>query len=270
MFATATATPDVEGNLRALLRNPFVSKGTINRPNIELRVEEWSKSGSDPFKPFARRVSEIIVDEPCIIYTDFIQDEGPILSAICDLDISAVGYYGEMENRLKSEAHLKWKSGQVQVIVATKAFGMGIDRADVRHIVRNGVPESISSWAQELGRAGRDGLPATATILYNYNEDVQNAKSWIKNHLHNPPVRDGILTEFSQVWRYIYADNAGHCRRKVLLSLFGEEESEAMSDGTCDVCELNISCSLECKAELVKLLKALETLGGIGEVKLAE
>ena len=111
IFATATATSDVEGNLRALLRNPFVSKGTINRPNIELRVEEWSKSGSDPFKPFARRSSEIIVNEPCIIYTDFIQDAGPILSAIRDLDISAIGYYGEMGNRLKSEAHLKWKSG---------------------------------------------------------------------------------------------------------------------------------------------------------------
>ena len=65
IFATATATPDVEGNL---MRNPFVSKGSINRPNIELRVEEWSKSGSDPFKPFARRVSEIIVDEPCMYH----------------------------------------------------------------------------------------------------------------------------------------------------------------------------------------------------------
>ena len=152
------------------------------------------------------------------------------------------------------------------MIVATKAFGMGIDRANVRHIVRNGVPESISSWAQELGRAGRDGLPATATILYS-SEDVQNAKSWIKNHLHNPPVRDGILSEFSTVWRYIYADNAGKYRRRVLLNLFGENETEAKADGVCcDVCELNISCSLE----LAKLLKALETLGGIGEVKLAE
>ena len=270
MFATATATPDMEDKLKSLLRNPFVSKGSINRPNIVLRVEEWTKSSDDPFKTFAKRVSEIINNEPCIIYTDFIQDVRPILSAIRDIDISAVGYYGEMENRLKSEAHSKWKNGQVQVIVATKEFGMGIDWADVRHIVRNGVPESITSWALELVRAGRDGMQATATILYN-SEDVQNAKSWIKNHLHNPLVRDKTLTEFSNVWRYIYAESAGKCRRKVLLKLFGENEAEARSDVTCcDVCEQNVSCSLECKSELAKLLKALETLGGIGEVKLAE
>ena len=65
---------------------------------------------------------------------NFIQDVGPILSAIRDLDISAVGYYGEMENRLKSEADLIWKNGQVQTIVTTKAFGMGIDRANIHHI----------------------------------------------------------------------------------------------------------------------------------------
>lgn len=92
----------------------------------------------------------------------------------------------------------------------------------------------ISSWTQELGRVGKDRLPATATILYK-NEDVQNAKSWIKNHLHNPPVRDGILIEFSKVWRYV-------------ASLI----------------------SFKCKSELAKLLKALETFGGIREVTLAE
>ena len=143
MFAMATATPDIEEKLIALLRNSFISKGTINHPNIMLQLEEWSKSVADPFKQFAKRVSEIIGNDPCIIYSDFIQDVGPILSAIRDLDISAVGYYGEMESRLKCEAHLKWKNGQVQVIVATKAFGMGIDRAGVHHIIKNGVPESI-------------------------------------------------------------------------------------------------------------------------------
>ena len=101
IFATATATPNIEEKLRALLRDPLVSKGTINRPNIEIQVEEWSKSANDPFQPFANRVSEIIGSNPCIVYTDFIQDVGPILSAVRDLDISAVGYYGEMEINLK-------------------------------------------------------------------------------------------------------------------------------------------------------------------------
>ena len=87
-----------------------------------------------------------------------------------------MGNYGEMDVRAKSESYAKWRSGTAQLMVATKAFGMGINRKDVRHIIRNGVPESICSWAQELGRGGRDGLPATATILYSM-EDLGNAKA---------------------------------------------------------------------------------------------
>ena len=69
---------------------------------------------------------------------------------------------------------------------------MGINKRDVRHIVRNGVPESISSWAQELGRTGRDGLPSTATKLYT-REDIGNAKAWIKDHLSSNDIRDHIV-----------------------------------------------------------------------------
>lgn len=119
VLVTATATPSIEERLRALLRNPFIS-------NIELQVEEWFKSAADPFQPFTKRVSVIIGDDPCIIYTDFNHDVGPMLSAIRDLEISAVGYYGEMENKSKSESHQKWKNGEAQVIVATKLLVWGL------------------------------------------------------------------------------------------------------------------------------------------------
>ena len=66
---------------------------------------------------------------------------------------------------------------------------MGINKRDVRHIVRNGVPESIISWAQELGRAGRDGLPSTTTILLT-REDIGHAKAWIKDHLRSNDIKD--------------------------------------------------------------------------------
>lgn len=78
--------------------------------------------------------------------------------------MEAVGFHGEMDAPSRRESYMKWKSGQVHTIVATKAFGMGIDKPDTRHVIRNGVPESLLSWAQELGRAGRDGNPACAII----------------------------------------------------------------------------------------------------------
>ena len=67
-------------------------------------------------------------------------------------------------------------------MVATKAFGMGIDKSNIRHVIRNGVPESVISWAQEFGRAGRDGLHSTATILYR-KSDVRHADSWVWNNV---------------------------------------------------------------------------------------
>ena len=75
-----------------------------------------------------------------------------------------MGYYGEMDTTSKHEAHSYWR-GYLQAIVATKAFGMGINKPDIRYIIRHGVPESLSSWLQELGRVGRDGNPAQAYIL---------------------------------------------------------------------------------------------------------
>ena len=78
---------------------------------------------------------------------------GPIVLALRDRDIQAIGYYGKMKELEKREAYFKWKNGEIQVIVATRAFGLGINKPDVRFVIRNGLPPSIiSAWAQEFGR----------------------------------------------------------------------------------------------------------------------
>ena len=271
MLLTATAPPQLETNLRGMLHNPVISKGSINRPNIELRAEECPKSQEHPYQQFAKRVKEIVGRESGIIYTDFVNDVGPILSAVSNLGFEAVGYYGEMDVRSKTESYTKWRSGAAQLIVATKAFGMGINRKNVRHIIRNGVPESISSWAQELGRGGRDGLPATATILYSM-EDIGNAKAWIKDHLRNYTVREQVLADYSEVWRYVLSHTASQCRRKTLLTLFGEDGSQCSQHGgkCCDICESDNTQTADYTGELADLISCLDTLGAVGEVKASE
>lgn len=134
----------------------------MNRPNI---AEEVRVKDNLYYSEFASRAAEISQCELTIIYTDFIADIGPIVSALSDLGIEAVGYYGEMDPRERKQSYLKWKMGEVSIMVATKAFGMGVDKNNIRYVIRNGVPESIVSWAQESGRAKRDGLASTATIL---------------------------------------------------------------------------------------------------------
>ena len=103
------------------------------------------------------------------------------------------GYHGEMDIPSRYESYMKWKRGEIQIIIATKAFGMGIDKPDVRNVIRNGVPESVLSWAPELGRAGRDGYQAYATILYR-RSDLSHANAWVLNNLRNKSRCDRILS----------------------------------------------------------------------------
>ena len=115
-------------------------------------------------------------DECAIVHTDFIDDVGPIMSELSTYGIDSVAYYGEMDIRSRNESFDRWRNGDVSVMVVISAFGIGINKPNIRHIIHYGVPENICSWAQELRRAGRDGNPARATIFYSTtNIDYGNA-----------------------------------------------------------------------------------------------
>ena len=274
MALTATATAAVKEEIELLLRNPVISQSSMNRPNVTLKVEELQQDKSKPQAvQFACKVAEIISSDASIIYTDFISDIGPIVSALQEVGVEAVGYHGEIDIPTRQESYLKWKSGEVKTIVATKAFGMGIDKANIRHVIRNGVPESMLSWAQELGRAGRDGKQACATILYR-KSDISHANSWILNNLSDQNRCKQILSGFSDSWRYVNAHLSGMCRRRLLMDMFGEENNSCDSSGDCcDVCMHKNGDETEYtdhKEELKILLDALNNIGCKGEVKIAE
>ena len=147
---TATAPSEVMESIKKLVRDPLISKASVNGPNIYLECEELP-SGND-LMYFASRVVDKIGNDCTIIYTDFINSVGPIMSELSALDVDSVAYYGEMDVKSRSESYHKWKSGEVNVMVATSAFGMGIDKSDIKHIVRLGVPENV-----QLGTRFRQG-----------------------------------------------------------------------------------------------------------------
>ena len=105
MILTATATPETTKELLTLLRDPVIARGSVNRRNIYLAVEEVP---TGDFQAVADKVSEVYNNESTIVYTDFIDNVGKIISSLQDLGIEAVGYYGEMS---RSESYRKWKSG---------------------------------------------------------------------------------------------------------------------------------------------------------------
>ena len=180
MILTTTAPSSVKSSMHQLVCSPVISKTSINRPNIFLQCEEIP-SDEDSLSIFATRVSQIIQDECSIIYTDFVNDIGPIMSKLEEQGISSVAHYGELDAKSIYESYMKWKTDEVKVMVATSAFVMGIDKHNIRHIVGYGVPENLCSWAQELGRGGRDGQPATATIFYSMS-NISHAMAWLREH----------------------------------------------------------------------------------------
>ena len=93
-------------------------------------------------------MSDLISDSDCtIIYTDFFDNVGPIMNELNSHGIDSVAYYGEMDVKSQNESYRKWQNGEVMVMIATSAFGMGINRRDIRQIIRYGVPENMCSWA---------------------------------------------------------------------------------------------------------------------------
>ena len=140
----------------------------MNRPNIYLAVHQCNfKKSTGPsksfsldhrdFNKFADQVASVVKNDCSIVYTDFATQVRPIVLALRDCGVNVIGYYGKMKESEKGDVYLQWKNGDVPVIVATRAFGLVINKENVRFVIRNGLSPSISAWAQELGRAGRDG-----------------------------------------------------------------------------------------------------------------
>ena len=114
-----------------------------------------------------------------------------------------------MDAKSRYSNYIKWKNDEIKVIVATSAFGMGINKEDIRHIVRYGVPESLTSWAQELGRACRDGHPATATIYYSM-DNTNHAMAWIRDHVSNANYCKQLL---GGIFKLLEVCNGRSCRK---------------------------------------------------------
>ena len=269
MILTATASDVVETSVLQLVRSPLISKGSINRSNIFLQCEELCND--DDFTIYAKKVCETIKNECCIIYTDFVNSIGPIMSKLQDYGIDSLPYYGEMDAKSRYSNYMKWKNDEIKVIVATSAFGMGIDKEDIHHIVRYGVPESLTSWAQELGRAGRDGHPATATIYYSM-DNTNHAMAWVRDHVGNADYCKQLLDGLSSSWKYVMADLAGKCRREIFLDSFGEEcmqHADVYSVACCDVCKSSPQL-VDTTEELRILVDAITVVGSKGEVKIVQ
>uniref|UniRef100_A0A5S6R1X4 RecQ-like DNA helicase BLM n=1 Tax=Trichuris muris TaxID=70415 RepID=A0A5S6R1X4_TRIMR len=237
MALTATATPkivvDTKNQLNMQSSKLFIS--SFVRSNLRYKVVEKEKK---TLMTIVSMLKGIYQGSSGIIYCLSRKECEEVAVLLCSHRIKAEAYHAGQADGRRSKVQREWLMGKVQVICATIAFGMGIDKPDVRFVIHYSLPKSIEGYYQETGRAGRDGLPAHCILFYNYQDSIrlrrlmesESCKSSTVLDMH----RQNLLLVVS------YAENVGVCRRKVLVEHFGEiydsAACKAEESTSCDVC----------------------------------
>lgn len=247
---TATATPkvqhDIQKNLGMLGANVF--KSSFNRQNLYYEIRPKTASIDKDIIKFIKGME----GKSGIIYCLSRKKVEELAELLRVNDIKALAYHAGMDSATRSANQDAFLYEKVDVIVATIAFGMGIDKPDVRFVIHYDMPKSLEGYYQETGRAGRDGGEGLCITFY-AAKDLQKMEKFIQNK----PVAE------QEIGRQLLAETASYaessmCRRKTLLHYFGEEYTQE-NCGNCDNC-LNPKKKVEAKDELCAVLEAISAL----------
>jgi len=231
MALTATATPkvqqDILKNLDMLEERTFVS--SFNRDNLFYEIRPKVKK-DQTIRQIIQVIKEEFRNESGIIYVQNRKTAEDLAQVLAVNDIKAVPYHAGLDPKTRSKAQDDFLMENIDVICATIAFGMGIDKPDVRFVIHYDMPKSIENYYQETGRAGRDGINGKCIAFYNYNDILR-----LEKFLRDKPVAEREMGAQLMQEVVAYAETAD-CRRRFLLHYFGEEFQVERCGKMCDNC----------------------------------
>ena len=247
---TATATPRVQADIvtELALRDPVILVGNFDRPNLIYKIRQRTDRTKQVMEAIDRHAGHA-----GIVYCIRRAEVDQLAQVLREQGYRAVAYHAGLADAARREAQEAFITERADVVVATVAFGMGIDRSDVRYVIHAGMPKSIEHYQQEAGRAGRDGLEAECLLLYSGGDFGLWRSILMAEGLPAP----GAIPKLREMYDYC---QSAVCRHRFLVEYFGQAYS-APTCGACDVC-LGEVVREDGSAELARqILSCVEDLG---------
>ena len=223
---TATATEKVRQDIADVLGLQDAEQYTasFNRPNLNYRVLRKGSEFEDLLGLLAG-----VGNGSAIIYCFSRKSTENLASKLTDRGVSALPYHAGLESTVRQETQDKFLNDEVRAVVATIAFGMGIDKPDIRIVVHYDLPKTIEGYYQETGRAGRDGQPSECVLFYSYGD--RSKQEYFIGQIDDATQRRNAAQKLERMVKYAESRS---CRRALLLEYFGEE----WTGGNCQACDM--------------------------------
>nr|XP_060632576.1 ATP-dependent DNA helicase Q1 [Anolis sagrei ordinatus]XP_060632577.1 ATP-dependent DNA helicase Q1 [Anolis sagrei ordinatus]XP_060632578.1 ATP-dependent DNA helicase Q1 [Anolis sagrei ordinatus] len=274
---TATATSHVLRDAQKILciQKCITFTASFNRPNLYYEVRQKSPVAQNFIEDIVKLINRRYKGLSGIIYCFSQKDAEQVTMSLQQLGIKAGTYHANMEHKDKSRVHKRWSANEIQIVVATVAFGMGIDKPDVRFVIHHSMSKSMENYYQESGRAGRDDQKADCILYYGFGDIFRISTMVVMENVGQQKLYDMVS----------YCHNLNRCRRVLIAQHFDEAWDSANCNKMCDNCcreepfekidvtghcldIIKILKQVDCKKEKFTPLKLIDAWLGKGLTKL--